>query len=727
MTKFDRKRVNKIKQSVQIQQDEMDCGAACLSTIIQYYDGAVSMAILREQSGTSKDGATFLGLQHAANYFGLQGEGYESDVESLTQLEGPCILHIRIEALANHYVVCFGYIDEKFHLVDPASGYVTMTKSQLQEKWVSQKLLLVECTEKFRKKSTLLAEQRKWVIDILLKNRQSLVLIALMGLVVTILNLTTAIFTQKLVDEIFPRKELPFLLTTLFFWALVLTITVALNFLRNTLLARQSFEFNVAMLRDFFRIFLKQPKSFFDSKRVGDIIVRLNDAEKIESTIREIVSNTMIDGMMLIAGLVVAYLYSGTVALIIVILVPLYFVLGYLGNGDLIHSYTKMMRWNSQIESEYINTIHFAEEIKIAQKEDYFFRRVTTLYAAYQNSILDLKTLSIKFGASVKLLSTFMLVAITISGALQVFSNELLLGELFALFAIATIIAESATSLSLLNIKFQGARVAIGRMFEFSQAQPKTEIPRHQGEIDFVELTLDKVSFRFIGRPLLLKDVSLHLGKGDIVSVFGKSGEGKSTLLQLIQKFYTVENGGIFVNGMNLRDIPDANWARVVALVPQKVNLIRGTVIENICLDEISDKKENDVMVFCEQHGFDAYFNNFPYGYDTYLGEDGTKISGGELQLIALARALYLRPQLLLLDEPTSAMDIKTEDFVLKLLKELKSTMGILLVTHKIRTSQISDRVCVLSDGVVSDFGTPMELLSFDNFYSASHKGLMVE
>jgi ATP-binding cassette, subfamily C, bacteriocin exporter len=726
MAQFDTKQINKIKKSAQLQQDEMDCGAASLSTIIRYYGGSVSLSTIKEFSGTSKDGATFLGLKHAANYFGLTGEGYEGDLLSLMEINSPSILHFSFDTLQNHYVVCFGYDKDRFHLVDPAIGYLTMNKSDLEKMWVSQKLLLVELTEMFKKKEDVISEQRKWIIKLLLQNKQNLLLIVLMGSILTILNLTTAVFTQKLVDEILPKKELPLLLTTLTLWALVLTISIGLNFIRNNLLAQQSFVFNVTMLKDFFQRLLKQSKAFFDNKRVGDVIVRLNDTERIESTIREIFSNTMIDGMMLVAALTVVYLYSSSVALLIFILIPLYFVLGYLGNSELIKLQTKAMKSNSQIESEYISTINFIEEIKTAQKEDFFFKRVSKLYSKYQQSTFDLKDLSIKFSTSIKLLSIFMLVSVTVFSALQVFSNELLIGELFALFAITSIISESATNLSLINIKFQGARVALSRLFEFGQYQSKVKLIAHIEPISFLELSIQNISFRFIGHALLLRKVSINVKKGEIVSIFGKSGEGKSTLLQLVQKFYEVEDGIIMVNRINLRDIPNENWATLVATVPQTSNLMRGTLVENICLDDLTEKTERDVIAFCKQYGFDKYFSEFSNGYATYLGEDGTKISGGESQLVTIARALYQRPQLLLLDEVTSAMDSKTEDFVLNLLRKVKSEIGILLVTHKIRTSQISDRIYILKAGSISNYGTHQELLTFNNFYNDAYRSLLI-
>ena len=185
--------------------------------------------------------------------------------------------------------------------------------------------------------------------------------------------------------------------------------------------------------------------------------------------------------------------------------------------------------------------------------------------------------------------------------------------------------------------------------------------------LTFKNLSIHNLSFRFPGQCLLLKDVSLEIEKGKITALVGESGCGKTSLLYIIEKFYHAEQGEIYLNSFRFNAITTIGWRDIFGVVPQEITLFNGNLLENICLAS-SEKEFKKVMEFCSKFGFDKYFNAFPQSYATILGEEGIHLSGGQKQLLALARALYKKPQILLLDEPTSAMDRNTEQFVIDLI-----------------------------------------------------------
>ncbi|HET6990319.1 MAG TPA: ATP-binding cassette domain-containing protein, partial [Bacteroidia bacterium] len=213
--------------------------------------------------------------------------------------------------------------------------------------------------------------------------------------------------------------------------------------------------------------------------------------------------------------------------------------------------------------------------------------------------------------------------------------------------------------------------------------------------------------------------------KGEMIALLGESGCGKSTTLQILQKFYRFENGSVKVNGLDWNMISTIGWRKITAVVPQEIKIFNGTLIENICLGNVQEEAEA-VVKFCTEFGFDKYFMQFPQNYLTIIGEDGVNISGGQQQLVALARALYRRPQVLLLDEATAAMDRNTELFVLNLLHKLKGQISIVMITHRVKTARHADCIYVMENGTVKATGKHDELLAFENLYSVSWKEMVL-
>lgn len=178
----------------------------------------------------------------------------------------------------------------------------------------------------------------------------------------------------------------------------------------------------------------------------------------------------------------------------------------------------------------------------------------------------------------------------------------------------------------------------------------------------------------------------------------GESGRGKSTFVQILQRFYLPESGTILVNGQNWNNWSMADWRSQLGVVPQSIKLFNGTVLDNIGLKDSSQSGEQ-IVAFCQEFGFAPFIENLPQGYLTPIGENGIQLSGGQQQVIALARALFRQPRLLLLDEPTAALDTDTERFFLNILGKCKNSMSILIITHKSELANRADRTYRLVNG----------------------------
>ena len=251
-----------------------------------------------------------------------------------------------------------------------------------------------------------------------------------------------------------------------------------------------------------------------------------------------------------------------------------------------------------------------------------------------------------------------------------------------AIISMSGSLIPSVTNLALINIPLNEAKVAFDRMYDFVSIEKEKEGGVNIiGQIQKVEL--ENVSFRFSGRQILFSNVNMIMEKGTLTTLTGKSGSGKTTIGQILQKFYDWEDGKIIINGKeNLNYISVSQWREKIGVVPQEIPIFNGNILFNIVLDEVSNiELLKDII---STYNFSAFIQNLPNGLETLVGEEGINLSGGQKQIIGLMRVLYKKAEFYILDEPTSALDKDSEQIIVNILKELKKTSILLLITHRL-------------------------------------------
>lgn len=478
----------------------------------------------------------------------------------------------------------------------------------------------------------------------------------------------------------------------------------ALDFLRNVFILRQARDINNRFVDIFFYKLMHLPKSFFDSIKTGEIIARMNDSKRIQQTLTYIVGSVIIEVFILLFAISYLFFYSWKMALISVACIPFFVILVVLYNNKIIAGQRNVMAAYAATEGGMIDAIQGIRDIKIANKQNVFKQSIKILYGIYQEFVCKLGILGNQYGFISNIISTITSISMILLGIVWVLNGQLKLGELMAIITIGNMIISSMANLSSVNIRIQEAKVAFNRYFELIKAKPEfdptLEISNSIVKTDNIHLQIKNLSYRFIGRKKILNNISMEVRKGEAIIILGEVGSGKSKLLQLLQKFYMPESGEILFNDKPLPEYPTPLWRSYIGVVSQETKIFSGTVGENICMGNFIEKRKS-VLKFCEQYGFNNFFYKLPQGLDTLVGEEGVNLSSGQQQLIALARALFHSPKLLLLDEPTSSMDSLTESFVIQLIENIRNQMAVIMVTHKQQLTKLANRVYQLHNGNV--------------------------
>ena len=419
-----------------LQQDQSDCGIACLLSIIQYYKGIYSLEKLRELSGTTKQGTTLLGLYQASNQIGFTAEGNEADIQAIIDHKEPLILHVLIEERLQHYVVCYGYKNNKFIIGDPAKGIIHLTKEELEKIWKSKTCLTLTPNSNFVKSKSQKSDKKEWFFKLIKEDSKLISFSILLGSGIALLGMAMAIFSQKLIDNILPSRDFNKLITGVILVAFLLLIRVLFTALRDFFLIRQSKDFNNRIIDSFYTSLLHLPKPFFDTRKIGELVARLNDTQRVQRVISQIIGNTAINMLVTIVSLGFLFFYSWQTGLIASISLPFYFLLIYSFNKRIINAQKEMMQGYAFNESNYITSIQGIATIKNNNRQSIFQKINQFIYGNFQKKVFNLGKINVRLSIFSGIFSVLFLISILIYTSTQVYNEVMQLGELMAILGI---------------------------------------------------------------------------------------------------------------------------------------------------------------------------------------------------------------------------------------------------------------------------------------------------
>ncbi|MCK7556460.1 peptidase domain-containing ABC transporter [Chitinophaga sedimenti] len=700
------------------QHDITDCGAACIASLAGWFGLQLPIARIRQYAATDKKGTSLLGLVEAATQLGFSAKAVRAPLESVGELPCPAILHVVIDKKLQHYVVLYGSTPEGVRIMDPAKGTLeTMSKAKIGEMWTGVALLLAPAAD-FQPGNEKVSVTERFMA-LLQPHKGMLVQIVLGAMVYTVLGLCTSIYLQKIIDYVLPDGNRNLLNLMSILMIFIVLAQIFINYTKTILTIKTGQQIDARLILGYYKHLLKLPQSFFDSMRVGEIISRMNDAVKIRMFVNDVLINLAVNIFILFFSFALMFTAYWKLALIMLTVVPLYGVAYYISNKLNRRTQRKLMENTAELEAQLVESVQAIGTIKRFGLEDYanvktegkFVKLLHSVYRSGSNALLT--------GSGTSIISGLFTIVLLWVGSSFVLDNSLTAGELLSFYALMGYFTGPVVSLIGMNKVMQDALIAADRLFEImdldTETPPNTTVLTRDmmGDIE-----LRGVHFRYGTRVTVFDGLDLQIPRGKITAIVGESGSGKTTLLSLLQNIYPLQAGNITINGLDLKYVDINSLRTLVSVVPQKIDLFAGTVMETHRHRRLYTRCKK-VVAICRKLGILNFIESLPNGFDAWLGENGANLSGGQRQRTAIARALYRDPEVLILDEATSSLDSLSEVSIQEAVAELREAgKTVLIIAHRLSTVMNADKIVVMHQGKILEEGLHDELLTLDGAYA---------
>ncbi len=708
-----------LKQDIKIRQhDSTDCAAACLASVSAYYGLKFPISRIRQYAYTDEKGTNALGLVEAAQKLGFDAKGVKGPFECLRDIPKPTIAHLVIRKKLHHFVVVYKVTDKYIEVMDPGDGKLHKKKHEdFKEEWTGI-LILLQPTEDFHQGDLKRSNFRTFIE--LLRPHRSIMLQTLLGAILySVLGLSTAIFVSRITDSVLVDRNVGLLNLMGVLMIVVILLRTVIGAIKSVLALKTGQKIDSTLILGYYKHLLSLPQQFFDTMRVGEIISRVNDAVKIRSFINNVSLDLTVNILILLFTLSLMFVYSWRLALITLVSAPL-FVLIYFFFNMLNKKYQrKIMESSADLESQFVESLNGISTIKQFGVEEYANQKTEARFGEVLKNTFKSFFGAIMANSGVEFVSIGTTVSILWIGSLFVINQDLTPGTLMLFYALTGYILGPIGSLIDSNKTIQDALIASDRLFQIMDLEReeiesnKTILSREMiGDIDF-----ENVSFRYGSRKEVFESLNLTIQKGKTTAIVGGSGSGKTTLAVLIQNLYHLQAGRINIGGYDISKVSNESLRKLIGTVPQRIELFSGNIIENIAFGDLSPDM-NRVNALSDQLGIRDFVESLPHSFQTQVGEHGFSLSGGERQRIAIARALYKDPEILILDEATSSLDSISEKYVKQILADLaKQGKTIIVIAHRLSTVKNSDVIFVLEDGKLAEFGEHTELVTRNGVY----------
>ena len=698
------------------QAEEMDCGAACLAMICRHYGIPMTLGKLRELANVTTQGATLDSLARAGESLGFTTHGVQCTFDSLSGFELPFIVHWE----GYHYVIVYGVSKHYVWIADPALGFRKLSVEDFERGW-SGTCLLFNAGANLVQMS---AARSPWIrfVGYLRPYRKILLYLFLATFVIQVLGVIPPLIIQNILDGVIVHQNVGLLhllivglIISNLFSQLMSTVRA---YLSNFMVRNMDF----AMMSQFFRHTMSLPFSFFAKRKTGDVFARFQENQTIRAFLTESTVTTALNLLMVFIYFGIMFFYNVKMTLVLIAFVIPIMALTVLATPKIKGYAREVFSASTDSKAFLMEALSGVETVKGMGIERPVRLRWEKKYAKALEVQYRAHAFNIAVGFGSQLLNAATTIAILWVGANLVLAREMTIGQLIAFNAFMGSVLSPLMGLVGLWSMLNDAGVAMERLGDVLDIEPEQKpqdlpsrvmLPELQGEISF-----NGVYFRYGDgdTPYVLENISFDIKPGELVAIVGRSGSGKTTLAKLLVGFYAPTDGRMMVDGYDMNVVDKAYYRAQIGYVMQSNLLFSGTIAENIASgDDSPDRRRiEEVAKMADAHAFIA---KMPLGYEQIVGERGIGLSGGQIQRLCIARALYHDPRLLVFDEATSALDTQSESNILSNMHDILKGRPAVIIAHRLSTIMRADKILVLYEGAIVEQGRHEELVNRKGMY----------
>jgi len=676
-----------------LQAEVAECGLATMAMVASYHGHQLDMPAMRKRFSANLKGMNLQQLIELGDSLGLASRALKCPIAEVNKLAIPCILHWDM----NHFVVLTRVKGNKFSVNDPAVGKRILSLEDFNKHFTGIALELTP-TSNFEQKQ----ERKRMKLSQLWSKitglKGALIKLFTLSIVLQLFVLATPYYMQWVVDEVLISHDKPLLIVLAMGFALLVVISMITTVVRSWLILRLSSLLNMQMGVNLLRHLLRLPMNFFESRHIGDIISRFGSLAYIRERITTGLVETTVDGVMSLAILGMMLLYSVKLTIVVLIAVALYTLIRLALYRPLHQATEESIQNKAKEQTNFLENIRGIQTIKLFGNESQRQGIWQNRYAEVINADIRVGKLRISFDAANKLLFGLENVLVIYFSAMIVMDGMLSIGMALAFIAYKGMFTERFANLIEQIIQFKMMRLHLDRISDIAlHSQEKHRegnalLPQTKGE-----LTLENISFSYgEGERNIIDNLSLTIEAGDSVAITGDSGGGKTTLVKLMLGLLQPTSGRILLDGQDITRIGLKQYRQKLAAVMQDDTLLAGSIADNI---SFFDPEPNYLRVEqCAQlAAIHKDIAQMTMGYNALVGDMGANLSGGQVQRLLLARALYKQPTLLFLDEATSHLDIDNEAKISQQIQHLSITR--IIIAHRLETINKADRILRLHQG----------------------------